>query len=308
MRVRVVSGSLLAFFFFVVLVSTNLAFKSTVQLTIKVTQPSAHKITPKWRRYRVERSVLSVAITDDAPDAYANFTMVDRVFFSTFASAVANEIGGGAAPASNYNDLIAMINSLVASAPPLQVQEKSKQMLVRLFPPFLLPAYKILFGRFTDFSAWMNTWVTLWATNWLMGPAVVEDLELFIADGSTRPEGGATAVYAAAQKQQEQGVVIKKDSSCLVIEKCRFLETAGCVQTCLHACKVPTQRFFYEEMGLPVQLLPNFTDYSCRFEFGVMPVPLAEDERVQVPCLEGCSRGAAQRAAAPCAVSGIARG
>ena len=24
----------------------------------------------------------------------------------------------------------------------------------------------------------------------------------------------------------------------LVIEKCRFLEQAGCMQTCLHACKV----------------------------------------------------------------------
>ena len=32
--------------------------------------------------------------------------------------------------------------------------------------------------------------------------------------------------------------------------------------------KVPTQRFFLEEMGLPVALRPNMTDYSCRFEVG----------------------------------------
>ena len=46
----------------------------------------------------------------------------------------------------------------------------------------------------------------------------------------------------------------------LLVEKCRFLESSGCVQTCLHACKVPTQRFFLEEMGLPVTLRPNMTD------------------------------------------------
>ena len=51
----------------------------------------------------------------------------------------------------------------------------------------------------------------------------------------------------------------------LLVEKCRFLESSGCVQTCLHACKVPTQRFFLEEMGLPVTLRPNMTDlrYIC---------------------------------------------
>jgi low affinity Fe/Cu permease len=96
----------------------------------------------------------------------------------------------------------------------------------------------------------------------------------------------------------------------LLVEKCRFLEEAGCVRTCLHACKIPTQRFFLEgiyiwiivsityafwlglfvlrtiyrqnyetifhvvilsihhhhleEMGLPVTLNPNMTDYSCK--------------------------------------------
>ena len=54
---------------------------------------------------------------------------------------------------------------------------------------------------------------------------------------------------------------IIKEQQGLLIEKCRFLETAGCAKTCLHACKIPTQRFFLEEMGLPVTLLPNMTDF-----------------------------------------------
>lgn len=32
----------------------------------------------------------------------------------------------------------------------------------------------------------------------------------------------------------------------LLVEKCLFLEQSGCIQTCIHACKIPTQRFFLE--------------------------------------------------------------
>jgi hypothetical protein len=75
----------------------------------------------------------------------------------------------------------------------------------------------------------------------------------------------------------------------LLIEKCRFLETSGCVQTCLHACKIPTQNFFFEEMGLPVYIKPNITDYSCRFEFGIFPIPIESDLSLKkVSCLLNC--------------------
>jgi hypothetical protein len=106
--------------------------------------------------------------------------------------------------------------------------------------------------------------VTHWTTNWLMGNSTVMDLEL---------PGGA--VYT---------------DQALLVEKCTFLETAGCVRTCLHTCKIPTQRFFLEEMGLPVTLNPNMTDYSCRFDFGVPPVPLEDDPIGLSPCFDMCTR------------------
>ena len=122
--------------------------------------------------------------------------------------------------------------------------------------------------------------VTHFTTEWLMGPSVV-------VEGS------------------------RGDRDVLLIEKCRFLEASGCVQTCVHACKMPTQAFFADEMGLSVALRPNFTgdmsyrctmksphtlsssclcytDYSCRFEFGISPVPLDLDATLPVRCLEGC--------------------
>lgn len=37
--------------------------------------------------------------------------------------------------------------------------------------------------------------------------------------------------------------------SAVKIQKCRYLETSGCVGMCVNLCKVPTQYFFNEELG-----------------------------------------------------------
>ena len=64
--------------------------------------------------------------------------------------------------------------------------------------------------------------------------------------------------------------VVRKQQG-LLVEKCRFLESAGCARTCLHACKIPTQRFFLEEMGLPVTLSPNMTDFRYPIPINHLP-------------------------------------
>lgn len=126
---------------------------------------------------------------------------------------------------------------------------------------FLL-IYSLFIRPFPDFSAVMNAWVTHWTTRWLMGNSTVYDLEL--------PDG-----------------TIKKSQG-LLVEKCKFLEESGCLAVCINACKIPTQRFFLEEMGLPVTLSPNVTDKSCRFEFGKMPMSLELDPISALPCLSTC--------------------
>ena len=70
-----------------------------------------------------------------------------------------------------------------------------------------------------------------------------------------------TVLFYSAEFQNGSGVSVIRKNQGLLVEKCRFLESAGCAKTCLHACKIPTQRFFLEEMGLPVTLLPNMTDF-----------------------------------------------
>lgn len=199
-------------------------------------------------------------------DPVQHFTWLEKIFFNRFASSVAKEVGRQKTKISTYKELIDTINLLSFQEPVKEVNERSKRMLVALFPPGLLPAYKVIFGPFQKFSEWMNTWVTWFATQWLMGPSVVKNLVL---------------------KEGDREVIA--ENRLLQIEKCRFLETSGCIQTCVNACKIPTQRFFYEEMGLPVTLRPNLTDYSCRFEFGVMPLAVEQDPSLLHPCLTTCA-------------------
>lgn len=187
---------------------------------------------------------------------------LNQLFFDRFAKSVATESSLEGPPAT-FSELIRAINNLARNKPPIVVSDTSKRILVNLFPRGLLPAYRFLFAPFPRFSAWMNTWVTWFATQWLMGKSTVADLQL--SDGSIAKE------------------------QLLLVEKCKFLEESGCVRTCLHACKIPTERFFMEEMGLPVYLRPNFTDFSCRFEFNVKPLPIQLDPEVHVPCLLVCS-------------------
>jgi hypothetical protein len=196
-------------------------------------------------------------------DAYAAFNPLEKFMFWRFALSVAMEQEDPhAQPATNYSSLLGQINSVASSSNLTFVQAKSKTAMVRLFPEWLLSAYRVLFAPFQGLSTVMIAGVTQFGSQWLMGPS------------------------ALALKEREGAA--GKDLV-LKIEKCRFLEESGpCVKTCVHACKVPTQEFFQEQMGLPVAINPNMTSLGCEFVFGVAPKPLSEDPVVNTPCFSTC--------------------
>ena len=204
-------------------------------------------------------------------DPYTTFNTFEKLLFRRFADSVSQELyGHEEGRAEDYMHLMTQINEMAVTRPLLRVNEQGHNMLKRLFPSWLLPAFRAIFARpFPVFSLWMNSWVTSFTTRWLMGPSKVQDLEL------------------------EDGTIGK--DQLVVVEKCLFLESTGCIRTCLHTCKIPTQNFFKEDLGIPVALKPNFTDLSCRFEFGNTPIPLEEDETIVSPCLAGCSQPTATR-------------
>ncbi|KAK6120135.1 hypothetical protein DH2020_046041 [Rehmannia glutinosa] len=80
----------------------------------------------------------------------------------------------------------------------------------------------------------------------------------------------------------------KVASEMVFVEKCKYLEESKCVGVCINTCKLPTQTFFKEYMGVPLVMEPNFSDYSCQFKFGVLPPPPEDDTALKEPCLQIC--------------------
>ena len=78
---------------------------------------------------------------------------------------------------------------------------------------------------------------------------------------------------------QDQGVLVKR---------CRFLEESGCASVCVNSCKIPTQNFFANDMGLPLTMTPDYETHECQFAFGVLPTEQSELDAKQTPCLARC--------------------
>jgi hypothetical protein len=74
----------------------------------------------------------------------------------------------------------------------------------------------------------------------------------------------------------------------LLVKRCRFLEESGCASICVNSCKVPTQNFFIDEMGLALTMEPNYETFECQFSFGATPNPATELEAKGTPCLQRC--------------------
>ncbi|CAM9910068.1 unnamed protein product [Discosporangium mesarthrocarpum] len=54
-------------------------------------------------------------------------------------------------------------------------------------------------------------------------------------------------------------------------------------------CKLPTEAFFQDTLGLPMSMDPDFDTYECRLSFGLRPRDLEQDEAFPRGCLTGCS-------------------
>ena len=115
----------------------------------------------------------------------------------------------------------------------------------------------------------MNAWATKVVGTWLMGECEINDVEI---------DGGGIG--------ENQGLLVKR---------CRFLEESGCASVCVNSCKIPTQNFFMEDMGLPLTMTPNYETFECQFAFGKTPEPAQELEAKNTPCLSRCPSAGGMR-------------
>lgn len=124
-----------------------------------------------------------------------------------------------------------------------------------------LPRVPAWFRKLFPYSRWgaaLNARVTPGAFGWLVGPARVIEIEV---DGRPLASG-------------------------VEIERCRFLQNAGCAALCVNMCQQPVQTFFTRELGMPLRMEPDFTTGGCVMSFGLQP--LEDDTALTTPCLAGC--------------------
>ncbi len=235
----------------------------------------------------------------DPSFAYDQATMskpLDGFFLERFRSKLAEELGvsnGEFRPGyEGLMDLIAYLHGSGSGYNMTLVTERSRRTLNGLFPNWppgapsdevgLLFWFRILFARpFPAFSAKLNAWVTWLAAQWLMGPCSLDNLDVVggrLASSTATPLAKATAGPILGDGRGQK----------LVVHRCRFLEESGCASICVHTCKLPTQEFFNEDMGVPLRMIPNYESFECVFEFGVTPTDADTEDARKVPCLGTC--------------------
>lgn len=76
----------------------------------------------------------------------------------------------------------------------------------------------------------------------------------------------------------------KTEKNVVHITKCRFLEGTSCVGMCTNLCKMPSQKFIKDSLGVPFNMVPNFDDMSCDMIFGEEPPAPSDDPALKQPC------------------------
>ena len=173
-------------------------------------------------------------------------------------------------PLSDFMGIVELTSAMnTQSKNRTHVQEMAREVLVSLFPTFILDRYPTWFAEpFPEFSARMCAWATMVGGTWLMGECEVNDLP-------EMDNGGKT-----------QGVLVKR---------CRFLEETQCASICVNSCKIPTQNFFKENMGLALTMTPDYETGECQFSYGKLATEEEEREARETPCLMRCPSGGGMR-------------
>ncbi|KAG7350409.1 protein of unknown function DUF4033 containing protein [Nitzschia inconspicua] len=199
-------------------------------------------------------------------------SLMDNIFMRVFRRKLAEHVGfDSSLPQDDYLGLIELTQAMNARySNRTEVQQIAQSTLFSLFPSWLPGQFATLFSKpYPEFSSRMNAWATRVGGTWLMGECEINDV--VNKDGS-----------------------ILKDQG-LLVKRCRFLEESGCASICVNSCKIPTQNFFMEDMGLPLTMTPDYETYECQFSFGVVPDTQGELDARNTPCLSRCPTAGSMR-------------
>jgi len=207
-------------------------------------------------------------------------SFLDKTLLSVFRYLVEKNTGG---VTSSQPGILGLLEQgrkymLMPNQTDTRQHDMVKETLADLMTPVLPPFFRVFMSgivppgfqntQFIDkyagkqigpwfYAPWMTTMVTPIFFGFLVGPS-----------------------YPNRRKDGERGG--------LVVEKCKFLQESGCKGLCLNICKLPTEQFFGEELGLDLTVSPNFATQECQWSFGEKPLPPEEDPSFPRGCLVGC--------------------
>lgn len=210
--------------------------------------------------------------TEEHPVYHDNW--VDRLFIWLFSRKMAKAVGQRSSQ-GGYEGFVELSSRIMEGRNAGEQQALVAVVLKSLVPGQVLGLIRRMFSP-TQLVCELNAWFAAVLFEWLVGPCEVREVEVSDGKGGTRSQ-----------------------NSSVHIKKCRYLEASGCVGMCVNMCKLPTQRFFTEDFGIPLTLTPNFDDFSCDMVFGQEPPALVTEAVFHQPCLlDQCSN--ASNSQQPC--------
>ena len=160
---------------------------------------------------------------------------------------------------SGFKSLVDAASAASRNFSPEKQREIVIQALQSAFPRPILSLIKALLPESKFAREYFAAFTTIFFV-WLVGPCEVRESEF---NGS-------------------------KEKNVVHIPKCRFLEETKCVGMCINMCKMPSQSFIKDSLGMPVNMVPNFDDMSCQMIFGEEPPELLNDPALKQPCFKLC--------------------
>jgi hypothetical protein len=167
-----------------------------------------------------------------------------------------------------YKNFVETAKHLLEYKSPDIIRSKIVSLIVRILPGFVRDYFRSKYLESPQLVAMLSVqWFEFGFLHWLVGPVIPK--------------------YTSALRSEDDE--FSSWNNTVKLLECRFLKESGCKAACNLLCKRPTQSLFIENLGMPLYMRPNFTDYSCEMIFGVEPPKDNQDEAFIETCYSGCS-------------------
>ncbi|KAL3827999.1 hypothetical protein ACJIZ3_016801 [Penstemon smallii] len=205
-----------------------------------------------------DTSSLSTSHDDESKNVIYQDSFYDRLAINHLSQSL-QAATGRKSKKSGYDGLVEAATMASRRFSPIEQREVVIQTLLTAFPKPILSLIKIIAAPSKFTREFFATFTTIFFA-WLVGPCEVKESEI---DG-------------------------RKEKNVVHIQKCRFLEESNCVGMCTNLCKMPSQMFIKDYLGIPINMVPNFDDMSCELIFGQEPPPQDMDPAFTQPCYKQC--------------------